>query len=75
MLRFACALAIAALVVLLALFLRPTGDRAIVFSFVGNPLLAMALLFVLLWWWRNGRETRDATLLGDRSDAADRRHG
>lgn len=78
MLRLACALAIAALVILLALFLRPTGARAIAFSFVGNPLLALALLLVLLSWWRNRGEARDATRVATRMDgsgAPGRRHG
>lgn len=56
MLRLACALGIAALLVLLALFLEPTGPRAIGFAFVANPLLGAALLLALLWWWRTRRE-------------------
>ena len=56
MLRLACLLGIAALVILLALFLDPRGSTAIAFSFVGNPLLALAVLLGLLWWWRTKRE-------------------
>ncbi|MCL4686292.1 hypothetical protein KJ059_16260 [Myxococcota bacterium] len=57
MLRLACLLGIAALVILIALFLDPNGSTAIVFSFIGNPLLALAVLLGLLWWWRTPRET------------------
>lgn len=75
MLRLACALAIAALAILLALFLEPTGARAIAFSFLGGPLLALALLLALLWWCRTGGERRDASRMGGRSGVPGRRHG
>lgn len=60
MLRLACLLAIAALLVLIGLFLRPGGRSAIAFTFVGNPLLAAAVLLGLLWWFRTNREKSDA---------------
>lgn len=60
MLRAACLLAIAALLLLIALFLRPAGSTAIAFTFVAHPLLAVALLLGLLWWRRHGRNG-DAT--------------
>ena len=56
MLRIACLLGIAALVILIILFLDPNGHTAIAFSFVGNPLLGIAALLGMLWWWRNARE-------------------
>lgn len=56
MLRLACLLGIAALVLLIALFLDPSGYTAIAFAFVGNPLLGVAVLLGMLWWWRNARE-------------------
>jgi hypothetical protein len=62
MLRVACLLAIAALLLLIVLFLHPTGRSAIGFAFVGNPLLAVAVLLGLLWWWRNQRGRHDATM-------------
>ena len=62
MLRFACLLAIAAQLLLIALFVHPTGRSAIAFAFVGNPLLAAAVLLGLLWWWRNQRGRDDATM-------------
>jgi len=62
MLRLACALAIAALLLLIALFLHPTGRSAIGFTFVGNPLLAAAVLLGLLWWWRTYRRRSDAAM-------------
>jgi hypothetical protein len=54
-LRVACALAIAAQLILLVLFSKPTGHSAIAYSFLGNPLLGVAVLLGLVWWWRNGR--------------------
>jgi len=56
MLRLACLFGIAALVLLIRLFLDPTGSTAIGFAFVGNPLLGVAVLLGMLWWWRNARE-------------------
>jgi hypothetical protein len=61
MLRLACLLAIAALLLVIVLFVHPTGRSAIAFSFVGNPLLAAALLLGLLWWWRHHRGRQHAT--------------
>ena len=58
MLRIACLLGIAALLTLILLFLDPNGNTAIAFAFVGNPLLGIAVLFGMLWWWRNAREER-----------------
>ena len=55
-LRLACLLGIAALVLLILLFLDPGGSTAIAFAFVGNPLLGLAVLLGMLWWWRNARE-------------------
>ena len=75
MIRLACALGIAALVILLALFQHPTGARAIAFSFVGSPLLAIAVLLVLLWWLRTRGENTNATAVDGRSGARDRGHG
>jgi hypothetical protein len=60
--RIACVLVIAAQLVLLALFLRPSGRSAIVFTFVGNPLLAAGVLLALLgllFERRRGRATND----------------
>lgn len=62
MLRLACGLAIAAQLLVIAMFLHPTGRSAIGFTFVGNPLLAVAVLLGLLWWWRNRRRKHDATM-------------
>lgn len=62
MLRLACLVAIAAQLLLIALFLHPSGRSAIAFVFVGNPLLAAAVLLGLLWWWRDQRGRDDATM-------------
>lgn len=56
MLRLACLLGIAALVLLVILFLDPNGHTAIAFAFIGNPLLGIAVLLGVLWWWRNASE-------------------
>lgn len=52
-LRLACLLAIAALVLPILLFLDPSGHPAIAFAFVGNPLLGIAVLLWMLSWRRN----------------------
>jgi len=65
LLRLACLLAILALLGTLALFLHPSGRSAIVFSFVSNPLLALAVLLGLLWWWRTYRGRSDANVAPD----------
>jgi hypothetical protein len=62
MLRLACLLAIAAQILLIVLFLDPNGRTAILFAFVGNPLLALGILLGLLWWWRTHRGRSDATM-------------
>jgi len=62
MLRAACALAIAALSLLIALFVQPSGATAIAFTFVGHPLMAAALLLGLLWWRRERSRRTDANL-------------
>lgn len=56
MLRLACLIGIAALVLLIVLFVDPNGYTAIAFVFVGNPLLGVAVLLGLLWWWRSAKE-------------------
>jgi hypothetical protein len=73
LLRLACLLGIAAQILLVLFFLRPTGRSAIAFTFIGNPLLALAVLLGLLWWFRNHRETNDATMA--RGSGADLRPG
>lgn len=69
-LRLACLLVIASQVLLVHLFLQPTGPRAILFAFVGNPLLAVALILGLLWWWRHRQEIRHANRARDRAPRA-----
>jgi hypothetical protein len=58
--RIACALVIASQLVLLALYLRPTGRSAILFTFVGTPLLAAGVLLATIWVLRVFRRIRDA---------------
>jgi hypothetical protein len=60
MLRLACVLVIAAQLALLDLYLRPSGRSAIVFTFVGNPVLAAGVLLALLWVLRIFRRIRGA---------------
>ncbi|HVP30354.1 MAG TPA: hypothetical protein VMW35_14460 [Myxococcota bacterium] len=52
MLRVACALVVASQLVLAAMLLDLTGLRAIVFSFVGAPLLLAAVILAALASWR-----------------------
>ena len=66
MLRLACALVIAAQLVLLNLYLHPTGRSAILFTFVGNPLLAAGVLLAIVWVFRVFRRIRSAKM--DRGD-------
>jgi hypothetical protein len=56
-LRAACALVLASQLVLLAMLVRPTGRTAIAFSFVGAPMLGLAVLLVALSWWRRREES------------------
>ena len=71
MLRVACVLVIAAQLVLLNLYLHPTGRNAILFTFVGNPLLAAGVLLAIAWvirvFWRIRRAKVDR---GDRDRVA-----
>lgn len=54
--RLACLLVIASQLLLLHLYLRPSGRSAILFTFVGNPLLAAGVLLAIAWvlriYWR-----------------------
>ena len=71
MFRAACALGVAAQLVLLHLFLRPSGRSAILFTFAGNPLLAAGVLLAVVWVLRVYRRIRSANVdRGDRSRAA-----
>lgn len=66
-LRLACALVVAAQLVLIALYLQPTGPRAIAFTFLGNPLLAVGLLLALVWLVQTSRRKRNADPDRDRN--------
>lgn len=57
--RFASALVLASQLVLIAMLLRLDGRTAIAFSFLGAPLLGVAVLMVATNWWRE-REGYDA---------------
>jgi len=70
MLRLAYLLAIAAQLLAIPLFVHPTGRTAIAFSFVGNPLLAVALAIGAWRWWRTAQRRNHGTMApGSRSDA------
>jgi hypothetical protein len=69
-LRLACALVVAAQLVLIALYLAPSGQRAILFTFVGNPLLAAGVLLALIWLIQTSRRKRNADPDRDRDGAA-----
>lgn len=69
-LRLACVLVIAAQLVLLLLYLRPSGHTAILFTFVGNPLLAAGVLLAIVWVLRVFRRIRSAKLDRDDRDRA-----
>jgi len=73
MLRLASALVIVAQLVVIALYLRPAGNSAIVFTFVGTPLLAAGVLLAIVWVLRIfGRIRRAKVDPGNRSGAAPR---
>jgi hypothetical protein len=73
MLRLASALVIVAQLVVIALYLRPTGGRAILFTFVGTPLVAAGVLLAIVWVLRIfGRIRRANVDPGNRSDPASR---
>jgi hypothetical protein len=67
--RLACALVVAAQLVLLGLYLRPSGRSAIAFTFVGTPLLAIGILLAIVWVLRVYRRIRHAKVdRGNRDD-------
>ena len=73
--RAACALVLASQLVLLVMLLRLTGRTAIAFSFLGAPLLGLAVLLVALSWWRSREEShakmdRDPRVRGARDDGS-----
>lgn len=69
--RLACVLAIASQLILLDLYLRPSGRSAILFTFVGNPLLAAGVLLAIVWVFGVYRRIRRAKVdRGDRDRAA-----
>jgi hypothetical protein len=56
MLRLACALLVAAALVLMYLFLAPSGASAIAFTFAGNPLVAAGTVLAVVWLVRKRKE-------------------
>ncbi len=54
MIRLACAFGLVALAVVVALAVRTDGGTAIVFSFVGFPALAIAIILYFVARWRAG---------------------
>ena len=60
MIRLTFVLALIALAVLVALAIDLSGTTAILFSFVGMPVLALAVLLHLLYRWREGAFNTDA---------------
>ncbi len=67
-LRVACALVLASQLVLAAMLLELTGRSAILFSFVGTPLLGAAVLLLMLSWYRNKEESREGAFDARRVD-------
>jgi hypothetical protein len=53
MFRAACGLVLASQIVLVAMLLQVTGRSAIAFSFLGAPMLGVAVLLLALSWWRS----------------------
>jgi hypothetical protein len=71
MIRLASLLVIAAQLVVIALYLRPSGPHAILFTFVGTPLLAAGVLLAIVWVLRIfGRIRRAKVDGGNRSGPA-----
>ena len=69
--RLASVLVIVAQLVVIALYLRPEGQSAILFTFVGTPLLAAGVLLAIVWVFRIFGRIRRAKLdRGNRSGAA-----
>jgi len=54
MIRLACVLVLMSLVAVVLLALETTGPNAIVFSFVGAPLLAAGVAVYVFQRWREG---------------------
>jgi hypothetical protein len=69
--RLACLFVIVSQLVLLTLYLRPTGGSAILFTFIGNPLLVAGVLLAIVWVLAVYRRIRSAKVdRGDRDRAA-----
>lgn len=74
--RLACLLSIAAQLLLLHLYLRPSGRSAIAFTFVATPLLALGVMLAIVWVFRTMRRIRSAKLdRGDRDRVSPGRAG
>ena len=54
MIRLACLLVLIALAIVAIMAIHPGGPRAILFSFVGVPLLAIGVLLFGVRRWRDG---------------------
>jgi len=52
--RLACLLVLIALVIVAIMAIRPGGPSAILFSFVGTPVLALGVLLFGVRRWRDG---------------------
>jgi hypothetical protein len=73
--RVAAVLILASQLVLLAMAFDTTGANAILFSFVGHPLLVVGLGLAIWSLWRRRQTTTGAEAATDRGAAQETRRG
>ena len=54
MIRLACLLGLVAVAIIAAMAIHPTGPTAILFSFVGVPVLGLSIVIFGIKRWRDG---------------------
>ena len=61
MIRIACLFVLVAIVAVLLLAANPTGQTAIVFSFIGMPALVVGIALYGIQRWREGALSKESS--------------